>query len=216
MAEHDAGYRGLFSDKRMVADLIRGFVHEPWVKELDFETLESVSGSFVSEQFQKRENDVIWRVRFRGAWLYVYLLIEFQSTVERFMSLDTARTVNVWFLAAVALWRVLLLGRYLEKWTDLSGVVLGASLLLPLALVIVALTLLNLEQAVFDVMSGLREDGTAGDKAYQFLFLLSGGSFLASPILALIYAFSISSRRKHRREAVQHAVADGPSSAPPN
>ena len=136
--------------------------------------------------------------------------------VERFMSLDTARTVNVWFLGAVALWRVLMLGRYLKEWTDLSGAVHGSSLLFPLALVIVALTLLNLEQAVFDVMSGLREDGTAGDKAYQFLFLLSGGSFLASPILALIYAFSISSRRKHRREAVQHAVADEPSSAPPN
>jgi len=87
MTEHDAGYKSLFSDKRMVADLIRGFVREPWVQELDFETLESVSGSFVSEQFKKRENDVIWRVQFRGDWLYVYLLIEFQSTVDRFMAL---------------------------------------------------------------------------------------------------------------------------------
>ena len=130
--------------------------------------------------------------------------------VERFMSLDDARAVNVWFLGVVALWRVLMLGRYLAKWTDLSGVVLGASLLLPLALVVVALTLLNLEQAVFDVMSGLHEDGTAGDEAYQFLFLLSGGSFLASPILALIYVFAILSRLKQRREAVDHSVPEGP------
>ncbi len=34
-----------------------------------------------------RENNVIWRVRFRGQRLYVYLLIEFQSTVDRFMAL---------------------------------------------------------------------------------------------------------------------------------
>jgi len=87
MTEHDAGYRALFSDKQIVADLIRGFVNEPWVEELDLEMLERVSGSFVSEQFARRENDVIWRVRFRKDWLYVYLLIEFQSTVDRFMAL---------------------------------------------------------------------------------------------------------------------------------
>ncbi len=54
---------------------------------MDLETLERVSGSFVSDRFKRRENDVIWRVRFRSQWLYVYLLIEFQSTVDRFMAL---------------------------------------------------------------------------------------------------------------------------------
>lgn len=133
--------------------------------------------------------------------------------VERFMSLDDARAVNVWFLAAVALWRVLMLGRYLGKWTDLSGVLLVASLLLPLALVVVALTVLNLEQAVFDVMSGLREDGTASDTAYQYLFILSACSYLASPVLALIYGFAVWSRRKQRREAARQWVAGGSSTA---
>jgi len=129
--------------------------------------------------------------------------------VERFMSLDDARSVNVWFLGAVALWRVLMFGRYLDEWTDLSGVLLGASLLLPLALVVVALTVLNLEQSVFDVMSGLREDGTASDTAYQYLFLLSAASYLASPALALIYGFAVWNRHKQRREAVQHVDANG-------
>jgi hypothetical protein len=127
--------------------------------------------------------------------------------VERFMSLDSARSANVWFLAAVALWRVVMLGRYLGKWTEISGALLAAALLLPLALIVAALTLLNLEQAVFDVMSGLRDDGTASDTAYQYLFLLSAASFLASPILALIYGFAVWSRRKQTREATQHSVA---------
>ncbi len=87
MTDHDAGYRALFSDKTVVADLIRGFVKEPWVENLDLDTLQRVSGSFVTEKFKKRENDVVWRVRFRDQWLYVYLLIEFQSTVDRFMAL---------------------------------------------------------------------------------------------------------------------------------
>ncbi len=87
MNNHDTGRRWLFSDPQMVADLIRGFIREPWVEELDLETLELVSGSFVSETFQRRENDVIWRVKFRDRWLYVYLLLEFQSTVDRLMAL---------------------------------------------------------------------------------------------------------------------------------
>ncbi len=87
MNDHDTGRRWLFSDPQMVADLIRGFIHEPWVEDLDLETLELVSGSFVSETFQRRENDIIWRVKFRGRWLYVYLLLEFQSTVDRLMAL---------------------------------------------------------------------------------------------------------------------------------
>ncbi|RMF43704.1 MAG: transposase, partial [Planctomycetota bacterium] len=87
MSDNDAGYRRLFSDKRMVADLIRGYVPQSWVADLDLDTLEMLSGSFVAEEYRRRESDVIWRVRFRDQWLYVYLLIEFQSTVDRFMAL---------------------------------------------------------------------------------------------------------------------------------
>jgi hypothetical protein len=65
--------------------------------------------------------------------------------------------------------------------------------------------MLNLEQAVFDVMSGLREDGTAGDTAYQYLFLLTGASFVASPVLALVYGFAVWSRRRRALEAAQQA-----------
>ncbi len=87
MNEHDASRRRIFSEKNTMVDLIRGFVDESWVAQLDFDTLELVSGSFVSDRFEQRENDVIWRVRFRGEWLYVYLLLEFQSTVDRFTAL---------------------------------------------------------------------------------------------------------------------------------
>ena len=44
MAEHDSSYKLLFSHSEMVADLIRGFLHEAWVAELDFATLKGVSG----------------------------------------------------------------------------------------------------------------------------------------------------------------------------
>lgn len=84
--DHDQSYKLLFSHPEMVADLLRGFVHEDWVKHLDFSSLEKVGGSYISDDLQEREDDVIWRVRWGQDWLYVYLLIEFQSTVDRYMA----------------------------------------------------------------------------------------------------------------------------------
>src|SRR3954447_6457016 len=84
--EHDPGYKLLFSHPEMVADLLRGFVRGDWVEHLDFASLERVGSSFVADDLREREDDLIWRVRFREDWLYVYLLLEFQSTVDRFMA----------------------------------------------------------------------------------------------------------------------------------
>jgi len=86
MADHDNGYKLLFSHASMVADTLRGFIKEDWVHEVDFETLERVEGSYVSEGLRKRESDMLWRVRWKDRFLYVYILLEFQSTVDRFMA----------------------------------------------------------------------------------------------------------------------------------
>jgi predicted transposase/invertase (TIGR01784 family) len=83
---HDHSYKLLFSHAEMVADLLCGFVREDWVQELDFATLEKVSGSYVSDDLREREDDIIRRVRWGEGWLYVYLLLEFQSTVDWFMA----------------------------------------------------------------------------------------------------------------------------------
>jgi predicted transposase/invertase (TIGR01784 family) len=88
MAEHDNGYKRLFSHAEVVADLLRGFVHEEWVRDLDYSTLEKVNASYVSEALRSRESDVVWRLRWGGErWLYVYILVEFQSTVDPLMAL---------------------------------------------------------------------------------------------------------------------------------
>lgn len=71
----------------MVRDLVLGFIPDEWLHSLDFSTLEKVSGSYVSEDFKQREDDVVWRVKVGGDWVYLYLLIEFQSTVDKYMAL---------------------------------------------------------------------------------------------------------------------------------
>jgi len=58
MAEHDPSYKLLFSHREMVADLVRGFVREQWVEELDFSTLERVSEMRVSHDLREREDDI--------------------------------------------------------------------------------------------------------------------------------------------------------------
>jgi len=88
VADHDNGYKRLFSHPEMIADLLRGFVREDWVRDLDFSTLEKVSSSYVTPELRSREGDVVWRVRWgNDGWLYIYLLIEFQSTVDPYMAL---------------------------------------------------------------------------------------------------------------------------------
>ena len=93
--DHDGGYRHLFSHPRMIADLLRGFVHEPWVEGLDLATLERVEGRHLSDALERREEDIVWRARWGEEWVYVYLLLEFQSTVDRFMALRVAVYVGL-------------------------------------------------------------------------------------------------------------------------
>ncbi|MCV6588513.1 MAG: Rpn family recombination-promoting nuclease/putative transposase [Marinobacterium sp.] len=86
MASHDNSYKLLFSHPEMVRDLLTGFVKQDWVSQLDFSTLEKVSGSYISDELRDREDDIIWRVRWGDDWLYVYLLLEFQSSIDRYMA----------------------------------------------------------------------------------------------------------------------------------
>jgi len=90
MAQHDSSYKLLFSHRKMVADLIRAFVHEDWAAGLDLDTLQRVRESGITQDLREREDDVIWRLRIvkdgRECWLYLYLILEFQSTVDRAMA----------------------------------------------------------------------------------------------------------------------------------
>ena len=86
MAAHDNSYKKLFSHASMVEDLLKGFVREEWVQQLDFTTLEKVSCSYVTDDLRDRIDDVVWRVRWGDDWLYVYLLLEFQSTNDPWMA----------------------------------------------------------------------------------------------------------------------------------
>ena len=84
---HDRSYRRLFSQPRLVEELILGFWNEAWIERLDFTTLERANGSFVTPKLRARDTDVVWKLQtLSGRQVYLYFLLELQSTVNRFMA----------------------------------------------------------------------------------------------------------------------------------
>src|SRR2546428_488573 len=99
--EHDASYKLLFSHARMVEDLLRGFVHEAWVRDVDWTTLERVSDSQISDDLRSRRDDLVWRVRWGPDWLYLSLLLECQSTVDAYMAVRVLVYVGLLYQALI-------------------------------------------------------------------------------------------------------------------
>ena len=95
-ARHDASYKRFFAQRRTVADTLLGAAHDI-ARHLDFSTLERLPASFVTEHLGQRHADMLWRIQTTDAqWLYLLLLLEFQSTIDRRMALRmTDYTVRV-------------------------------------------------------------------------------------------------------------------------
>ena len=84
---NDPSYKRLFSRPRMVRDLLTGFAARDWNAELDLGSLTPLPASYVTHDLRQRHGDLVWRLRFRDErWLYVVLLLEFQSAVDRSMA----------------------------------------------------------------------------------------------------------------------------------
>jgi hypothetical protein len=89
----DSRYAELYSHPAFVRRLLESFVQEDFVRNLDFSGMEPYRTKFVTEDFARRESDVIWKVRFMEKDLFLFLLIEFQSTVDRRMPLRLLRYI---------------------------------------------------------------------------------------------------------------------------
>ena len=84
---HDASYKRIFAHTRTMADLLRGFVGS-LAHHLDFTTLERLPASFVTEHLGQRHADLLWKMQtVKRKWLYLLVLLEFQSTVDSRMAL---------------------------------------------------------------------------------------------------------------------------------
>jgi hypothetical protein len=118
--------------------------------------------------------------------------------VERFTTIKTANTINVWFLAIVAAWRLALLFYFLRRFTLLDFFDIITVTLMPVCVIITTLTALNLHRVVFDIMGGRRNVGPH-DGAYNVLMLLTIVSVLLTIPLLIAYGVSIHSKYRERK-----------------
>ena len=84
---HDGHYKRLFSFPRTVADLLHAVADERLVRELDFTGLEKLPAEYIGKRGQRRLGDCVWRLPFLDGWLYLLVLLEFQSGRDSLMAL---------------------------------------------------------------------------------------------------------------------------------
>ena len=78
---YDETYKRLFSNPKLVEELVRHFVNEALADELDFESMETVETTTFSHDLEKKENDKLLKLKRKaGGEVYLILMLEFQSS----------------------------------------------------------------------------------------------------------------------------------------
>ena len=95
---HDSGYKKLFSNRTIFRQLLETFVNQEWVHSLNFDKCEPLDKSFISEHYKETESDLIYKVQFHDHEVYIYILIEFQSTVDPFMALRVLNYITNFYM----------------------------------------------------------------------------------------------------------------------
>jgi len=117
--------------------------------------------------------------------------------IERFVELQLAKSVNAWFLAIVATWRVSLLVKFLLTVAKLDWFSTIVATILPLSAIVTTLAALNLEHVVFDLMAGIRPaNASPYDTAYVILVSITVVAFYTFPVAAVGYVGAIIYRRR--------------------
>ena len=88
ISSHDFRYKTIFSDPVMVESLVREFTPKEFVANLDFPSLTHICGTYQAENGSELINDSVWRIgRKNASSLYVAIMLEFQSTQNKWMPL---------------------------------------------------------------------------------------------------------------------------------
>ena len=109
--------------------------------------------------------------------------------------------MKMWLLLIVASWRTALLAKFLHRPAGLRGGEILVATLLPLVLVVMTLTALNLDRAVFNFMGG-RRTPTVDDDAYAILNAITLLSVFLFPFILLGHLGLCWARRIRRESRV--------------
>jgi hypothetical protein len=59
---YDKSFKLIFSYAIMIKDLLKGFVPEEWVQDLDFNSLQQVNVQHITDDLRSRNDDMIWKI----------------------------------------------------------------------------------------------------------------------------------------------------------
>ena len=90
--EHDALVRRVLGDPDAARAWLQARLPADTTQHLDLATLQLQPGTFVDEELRRAETDVLFEVRHESGWpVFVYLLVEHQSTVDFWLRLRLLR-----------------------------------------------------------------------------------------------------------------------------
>ena len=84
---YDENYKRLFASRLMVEHLLRASLPDDLIAAADFSSLRKLSSEYVSDELLKRHGDTVWRLRLGGRWVFLLVLLEFQSEDDPWMAL---------------------------------------------------------------------------------------------------------------------------------
>lgn len=101
-----------------------------------------------------------WRYKTLAAYIALCAApgLLYAVPVEMFLPTEAALAYNAVALSIVALWRVVLLYRYFRVGAGLGGALSGVATMLPVAGIVIGLTMFNFSTGVIEAMGGFRGD----------------------------------------------------------
>ena len=92
---YDKTLKELFSRPEIVRDFLKGFVDSNFINDIDFTRIEKKNTSYIAKTFKNKYTDLALKLNMTGGkCAYLYLVIEFQSTVDKLMPLRILSTAT--------------------------------------------------------------------------------------------------------------------------
>ncbi|MCP4348326.1 MAG: Rpn family recombination-promoting nuclease/putative transposase [Desulfobacterales bacterium] len=96
---HDKFFKETLTQRENALSFFREYLPADIVAKLDWRTLKITKDTFVEPELRERFSDIVYKIRAKGRQIFIYLLLEHQSTVDAWMSLRLlGYIVRIWEL----------------------------------------------------------------------------------------------------------------------
>jgi len=101
--KYDSPYKQMFSNLTILKQLLIYFVNQDFIHDLDFDTFETINKSFTSKKYKDTESDLIVKFKLKNSdeEMYFYILLEFQSSVDKFMSVRILNYITSLYISMI-------------------------------------------------------------------------------------------------------------------